>query len=125
MTTWDYQRISGRLNLDHQINDMFKAGVSFTLSNSTQNWGSSATMGEALGNVPLAFVYQEDGETPRFLPTNDGIRTNPLNEVLPNAYIDERKVTRIFAPVYLQALLTDELKFTSTFGPRYSIFPKR
>lgn len=113
----DYKRISGRLNLDHQINDMFKAGVSFTLSNSTQNWGSSATMGEALGNVPLAIVYEADGETPRFLPTNDGIRTNPLNEIQPNAYIDERKVTRIFAPVYLQAQLTDELKFTSTFGP--------
>lgn len=113
----DFERITGRLNLDHKISDAFKAGVSFTLSNSVQNWGSSATMGEALSNVPLAIPYQEDGVTPRFLPTNDGIRTNPLNEILPNAYIDERKVTRIFSPVYLQVNIMDGLKFTTTFGP--------
>lgn len=113
----DYTRISGRLNLDHKITDRFKTGVSFTLSNSTQNFGSSAVMGEALGNVPLAIPYQEDGVTPRFLPTNDGIRTNPLNEILDNAYLDERKVTRIFAPIYLQVDVLEGLKFTSTFGP--------
>ncbi len=113
----DYRRVTGRLNLDHAINQRFKAGVSFTLSNSIQNWGSSATMGEALGNVPLGIPYQEDGVTPRFLPTNDGIRTNPLNEILPNAFIDERKVTRIFSPVYLQVNIVDGLRFTSTFGP--------
>ncbi|PHN05710.1 SusC/RagA family TonB-linked outer membrane protein [Flavilitoribacter nigricans] len=113
----DYSRLSGRLNLDHTLNDIFKAGVSFTLSSSTQNWGSSATMGESLGNVPVGFAYQDDGVTPRFLPTNDGIRTNPLNEILPGAFVDERKVTRIFSPLYLQAKITDGLTFTSTFGP--------
>ena len=113
----DYQRITGRMNLDHTISNTFKAGLSFSLSNSIQNWGSSATMGEALSNVPLAIPYQEDGVTPRFLPTNDGIRTNPLNEILDNAYIDERKVTRIFAPFYLQANILEGLKFTTTFGP--------
>lgn len=113
----DYSRITGRLNLDHKINKIFETGVSFTLSNSIQNWGSSATMGEALGNVPLGIPYEEDGVTPRFLPTNDGIRTNPLNEILDNAYVDERKVTRIFSPVYLRAKIMDGLTFTSTFGP--------
>ncbi|MDH3243682.1 MAG: TonB-dependent receptor [Saprospiraceae bacterium] len=113
----DYRRISGRLNLDHEISKVFKAGVSFTLSNSVQNWGSSATMGEALANVPLGIPYQEDGITPRFLPTNDGIRTNPLNEILQNAYVDERKVTRIFSPFYLQVNIAEGLRFTSTFGP--------
>lgn len=113
----DYKRLSGRLNLDHTLNDVFKAGVSFTLSSSTQNWGSSATMGESLSNVPVGFPYQEDGETLRFLPTNDGIRTNPLNEIFPGAYVDERKVTRIFSPLYLQANIAEGLTFTSTFGP--------
>jgi TonB-linked SusC/RagA family outer membrane protein len=113
----DYKRLSGRLNLDHTVNDIFKAGISFTVSNSIQNWGSSAVMGEALGNVPLAIPYEEDGVTPRFLPSNDGIRTNPLNEILPNAFVDERKVTRIFSPIYLQANILEGLKFTTTFGP--------
>lgn len=113
----DYQRLSARVNLDHTLNNIFKAGISFTISNSTQNWGSSATLGEAASNIPVGFPYQEDGITPRFLPTNDGIRTNPLNEILPNAYLDERKVTRIFAPVYIRANVAEGLTFTSTFGP--------
>ena len=120
----DYNRITGRLNLDHKISNVFKAGVSFTVSNSVQNWGSSAVMGEALGNVPLAIPYQTDGVTPRFLPTNDGIRTNPLNEILPNAYVDERKVNRIFAPVYIQANIAEGLTFTSTFGPDIRIYQR-
>ena len=120
----DYRRLSARINLDHKVNKIFKAGISFTLSNSVQNWGSSATMGESLGNVPVGFPYQEDGVTPRFLPTNDGIRTNPLNEILEDAYIDERKVTRIFSPLYIQANISDNLTFTSTFGPDIRFFQR-
>ena len=109
ISNMDYRRLSTRLNLDHQINDIFKAGVSFSLSNSIQNWGSSAVMGEALGNVPLAVPYQEDGVTPIFLPTNDGIRTNPLSELVENAYIDERKVTRILRQFIFQPILLKDL----------------
>ncbi|MBX2817788.1 MAG: TonB-dependent receptor [Saprospiraceae bacterium] len=113
----DFQRITGRINLDHKINDVFSAGVSFLLSNSKQNWGSGATLGEAIGNIPVGFPYQEDGVTPRFLPTNDGIRTNPLNEVFGNSFVDERRTTRVFAPIYVQANIAEGLVFKSTFGP--------
>jgi TonB-linked SusC/RagA family outer membrane protein len=112
----DYRRLTGRVNLDHKISKVFETGVSFTLSNSVQNWGSSATMGESLGNIPLAFPYDSEGNL-QLLPTNDGIRTNPLSEIAPGAYVDERKVTRIFSPVYLRAHILDGLTFSSTFGP--------
>ena len=75
----DYERFSGRLNVDHRINDIFKIGASFLISNSVQNWGSNATIGEALANNPLGVPYDEEGNI-IFLPTNDGIRTNPLSE---------------------------------------------
>ena len=112
----DFERITGRLNLDHRINDRFKFGISLLLSNSVNNWGSSAVMGEALGNIPLAKPYDENGEL-RFFAFNDGIRTNPLSELVPGAYVDERLSTRLFAPVYLQISLMEGLQFTSTFGP--------
>ena len=112
----DFERITGRLNLDHRINDTFKFGVSMLLNNSVNNWGSSAVVGESLSNNPLGQPYNDDNSV-RFLPTNDGIRTNPLSELVPGAYVDERLSTRIFAPVYLQIRLSDELFFTSTFGP--------
>ncbi len=116
ISNMDFRRITGRVNLDHRINDVFKVGISTLISNSVQNFGSNATLGEALANNPLGVPYNEDG-TPRFLPTNDGIRTNPLNEIVPGAYVDERKINRIFAPIYLEANITEGLTFRSTFGP--------
>ncbi len=112
----DFNRFTARINLDQQLGNIFQAGISFTASRSTQNWGSDATVVEALTVNPLGVPYNEDGSI-RFQPTNDGIRTNPLAELAPNAYLDERKVTRLFAPIYLKAQLTDDLSFTSNFGP--------
>ncbi len=112
----DFERITGRINLDHRINDTFKFGISMLLSNSENNWGSSAVVGESLSNNPLGQPYNDDGSV-RFLPTNDGIRTNPLSELVPGAYVDERLSTRLFAPVYLQISLMDGMQFTTTFGP--------
>lgn len=112
----DFRRFTARVNLDQKIGRIFQVGVSFTASNSTQNWGSNATIVEAIANNPLGVPFNEDGSV-RFLPTNDGIRTNPLAELEPNAYIDERKATRIFAPVYIKAEFIPGLTVTSTFGP--------
>ena len=52
----DYERMTGRINLDHKISKIFKVGVSSFISVSEQNWGSDATMGEATGNNPLEFL---------------------------------------------------------------------
>lgn len=112
----DYERFSGRINLDHRINDIFKIGASFLITNSVQNWGSSATIGEALANNPLGVPYDDEGNL-LFLPTNDGIRTNPLNELVPGAYIDEREFTHIFAPIFLEIDIVDGLQWKTTFGP--------
>jgi TonB-linked SusC/RagA family outer membrane protein len=116
ISNMDYKRITGRINLDHRINDVFKVGISTLISNSVQNFGSNATLGEALSNNPLGLPYAEDGSL-RFLPTNDGIRTNPLNELVPGAYVDERKINRIFVPIYLEANVAEGLTLRSTFGP--------
>ena len=112
----DYERFTGRINIDHRINDIFKIAASFLISNSVQNWGSNATMGEALANNPLGVPFDDEGNL-NFLPTNDGIRTNPLNELVPGAVIDERKWTRIFAPISLDINIADGLKWNTLFGP--------
>ncbi|NNE75909.1 MAG: SusC/RagA family TonB-linked outer membrane protein, partial [Pricia sp.] len=112
----DYERFTGRINVDHRLNDIFKIGASFMISNSVQNWGSNATIGEALANNPLGVPYDAEGEL-LFLPTNDGIRTNPLNELVDGAYIDERKWTRIFAPVFLDINIMEGLQWRTLFGP--------
>lgn len=83
----DLERVTGRVNLDSRINNTFKFGVSFLFSHSINNWGSSAVLGEAISNVPLGIPYNEDGSI-RFLPSNDGIRTNPLSEIVPGAFVE-------------------------------------
>ena len=112
----DFTRFNARLNLDNKINDTFKFGFSLTLTQSSQNYGSDATLGEAYRNIPLGNPYDADGNI-NFNTWNDGIASNPLSELVENAYIDERNTTRLFAPVYLTINLTPELEFTSTFGP--------
>jgi len=112
----DFERFSGRVNVDHKINDIFKVGASFLIAKTEQNWGSDATVQEALSNNPLGVPYDADGNL-AFLPTNDGIRTNPLNELVEGAFIDERQQTRIFAPIYLDINIMEGLKWTTTFGP--------
>ncbi|SFW41412.1 TonB-linked outer membrane protein, SusC/RagA family [Sinomicrobium oceani] len=114
--TMDYERYTGRINLDHRISDIFKVGVSIALSHGIQNWGSSAAVSEALMNNPLGVPRDNNGDL-IFLPTNDGLRTNPLSELVKGAFIDERKFTRIFAPVYLDIHINSNLKWTTTFGP--------
>ena len=113
----DYERINARINLDHRINDMFKFGMSATLTQATNNWGSNAVMNESLRQLPLGRPYLDDGVTPRMFTWNDGIATNPLAEIVPGAYVDERLSTRIFLPTYLQVNFNPDLTFTSTFGP--------
>ncbi|WP_027078062.1 SusC/RagA family TonB-linked outer membrane protein [Maribacter antarcticus] len=116
----DFERITGRLAVDHRINRIFKVGASFLVSKTEQNFGSNATIGEALANNPLGVPFDENGDL-KFLPTNDGIRTNPLSELVEGAYIDERLQTRIFAPFYLDINLMQGLKWTTTFGPDFRI----
>jgi TonB-linked SusC/RagA family outer membrane protein len=112
----DYTRVTARVNLDHRISNVFKVGTSFLSSFANQNWGSGSAIGEAVSNNPLGIPYDEDGEI-RFLPTNDGIRTNPLSELVPGAYVDERRAVRIFAPVYLQADIIEGLSYRLNAGP--------
>src|SRR5690606_7909605 len=67
-------------------------------------------------NNPLGIPRDANGDL-IFLPTNDGLRTNPLSELVKGSYIDERKFTRLFAPVYLDIYINSNLKWTTTFGP--------
>ena len=112
----DYERVNARLNLDHRINDIFKFGMSVTMTQAINNWGSNQIVGQALSTLPMGVPYNADGSI-RFLPANDGIASNPLAEFVPGAYEDQRHSTRLFAPTYLQIQLADNLRFTTTFGP--------
>ncbi len=112
-----FKRYSVRVNLDHRVNDWLKLGVSNYINRSEQNFGSTSAWGEAIANNPLGVPRDPETGELRFLPTNDGIRTNPLSELVPGAYIDERINHTIFSSIYLQADLFKGFRYQLTFGP--------
>lgn len=111
-----FQRYSLRLNLDHQVADWLRIGTSTYVNRTEQDWGSSAAWGEAIANNPLGVPYDDEGNL-LFLPTNDGIRTNPLSELAPGAYDDDRRFHTIFSSIYARAEVLPGLNYQVTFGP--------
>lgn len=112
----DYRKITSRINIDHTISRIFKVGMSSLFSTSVQNWGSGSVISEAVNQTPLASPYDDEGNI-KFLPISDGIRSNPLSELVPGKRIDERKFDRIFSSLYAEASITKDLKYKFLFGP--------
>jgi TonB-linked SusC/RagA family outer membrane protein len=111
----DFSRNSLRINLDHQISDRFSVGASMLGSFNIQNWGPDP-WGGALAENPLGVPYDENGNL-KFRPTTDGLRTNPLSELVEGAIIDENRRTRIFASLYGEYKILDGLTFRMNIGP--------
>ncbi|SDL86012.1 TonB-linked outer membrane protein, SusC/RagA family [Catalinimonas alkaloidigena] len=113
--TQDYRRNTVRVNIDHQLNDRFRVGAFTLLGYSVQNWGPNP-WGTALRENPLGKPFEDDGSL-RFRPTSDGLQTNPLADLVENAYIDENRRYRIFPSLYASAEVTKDLNFRVNFGP--------
>jgi TonB-linked SusC/RagA family outer membrane protein len=111
----DFTKMTARINLDHQINKRFKVGMSNQLTHSIRNNGSNSVLSEAVNQTPLGLPYDATGAI-IFLPISDGIRSNPLSELVSGKRIDEEKVDRIFSSVYLEAGIIEGLKYKLLVG---------
>jgi TonB-linked SusC/RagA family outer membrane protein len=116
----DYSRMSIRANIDHQINDYFKAGISSFGMLSTRNGANWNPYGFALQQNPLGSPYAADGSL-LFSQTNDALLTNPLFEILPGAQIDEQKRYRVLNNLYVEAKVMDGLTYRVNFSPDFSV----
>lgn len=95
----DFQRYSGRLNVNVQVNDWLKAGINSGYT-SKDNSGVRADLLETAWLSPYASLYLKDGISPRPLPQDVGLVENPLfdnilserlfitNTLFTNAYLD-------------------------------------
>lgn len=112
----DFSKYNARVNIDHQVNKRLKVGITnnYTHSLNTDNTGSALT--EALGQSPLGDPYEADGVTPRFNPIGDGIRSNPLSELVEGKRIDEIKTDRVFSSAYAEVEIMDGLKYKLLAG---------
>lgn len=116
----DFTRYTFRINLDHQINNKVKIGTSTLFTRSDRNGENFNPMGGALAENPLGKPYDDEGNL-IFLPTTDGLRTNPFAEIVPGAQVDETRRYRAFTSFYGSWEITKGLTYRLVFGPDLNI----
>lgn len=111
----DFSRNTLRINIEHQVNDRLRVGTATLAALSVQNWGPDP-WGGALAENPLGVPYDANGNL-LFRPTSDGLRTNPLAELVDGAIVDENRRVRIFSSIFGEYKILDGLTFRVNFGP--------
>jgi len=116
----DFTRYSLRVNVDHQVNKVLKVGISSYGMYSKTNGANLNPYGYLLSQNPLARAIDDSGNL-IFQQTDDALLTNPLNEIVPGAKIDETNKYRIFNSIYAELQLAKNLKYRVNFGPDFTI----
>jgi TonB-linked SusC/RagA family outer membrane protein len=123
----DYSRMTLRANIDHQINDRVKVGISTFGMYSVRNGANWNPYSFTLNQNPLGSPYidpngsKTDPANYLFSQTNDALLTNPLFEIIPGAQVDEQKRYRIFNALYAEAKIMDGLSYRINFGPDFVV----
>ena len=116
----DFSRYTLRINIDHKINDKVRIGTSTLGTYSERNGENFNPIGGALQENPLGRTFNDDGSI-NFQPTQDGLRTNPLAEIVPGAHGDLTKRYRIFNSLYGVWDIAPGLSYRVNFGPDVAI----
>jgi TonB-linked SusC/RagA family outer membrane protein len=116
----DFTRYTFRVNLDHQISKKIKIGTSTLFTYSIRNGENFNPLGGALAENPLGKPYDDEGNL-IFLPTTDGLRTNPFAEIVPGAQLDETKRYRAFTSLYANWEIAKGLSYRMVFGPDLNV----
>ena len=116
----DFTRYSFRASVDHQVNKVLKVGASSYVMYSETNGANLNPYGFLLSQNPLAKAYDDSGNL-IFQQTDDALLTNPLNEIVPGAKVDNTKKYRIFNSIYAELQLAKGLKYRVNFGPDFTI----
>jgi len=112
----DFTRYSLRINLDQQVSKKVRVGSSILATSSLRNGFNVNVFGNTLPENPLGIPYDSLGNL-IFLPTNDGLRSNPLADLVDGANIDRNKRLRILGSLYGEVDIAAGLKYRLNFGP--------
>jgi len=109
-------RYNGRVNIDHQINKIFKVGTNILFTYKDHDKRNSSVYSQALKMTTITHPYLTDGtmnETPNpFYAAH----CNPLLDEIPGAFQNNIKTSRFFGNVYLQINPIKNMTFKSMFA---------
>ena len=124
-----FERYSGRVNVDHQVNDWLKVGirqmVSFTgtkghsdQSNQAQGMGYATPLGVLTQSDPTALPKNPDGSWNEYVSWS-GQTGNPHIVFDSDTEYNKTHMMRSLSSLDLDVKLTDYLSLTNTFGYDY------
>jgi len=113
----NFLRQTLRINFDHHVSDKFRIGTSLQISDQLINAGSNM-YGLAVGTTPLAEPYDSEGNLTDYM-LNDPLRWNPLYDLEPGVYVDEREKLGVFGNIFLEYDIFDNLSYRMNYGPEY------
>lgn len=111
-----FTRNTLRLNIDQTINKRIKIGTSILGTFSLRKGFNLNPYDDALAENPLGVPYDSTGNL-IFLPTSDGLRSNPLAELVGGALADRNKRFRLFSSLYGEFDIAPGLKYRLNYGP--------
>lgn len=116
----DFERISGRLNIDHSATDKLGLGANVYISRTTHQ----RTIGENDEYGVVVNAQAWDPTAPLF--QDDGSYTNPFNYngwwalenpvYIANEYINESKTSRLFTTLFATYEIAEHLNFKTTWS---------
>lgn len=115
----DFTRNSLRANIDHQVNNRLKVGISSYMMYSIRNGENLNPYANTLNANPLGAAFNADGSL-IFEPTNDALLSNPLSEIEPGVNIDNTKKYRIFNSIYAEVKILEGLTYRLNLGPDFT-----
>ncbi len=112
-----FERFTARISVDHQINKIFKVGLS-SLNNFSTTIGENANpMGQVLRASPMAPAFDSTGAVLNdFVAGSAAQIWNPLANFLPGAVVERRKRTGTFTTAYLDVNIIPGLKYRLNAG---------
>ncbi|MFB6455308.1 SusC/RagA family TonB-linked outer membrane protein [Chitinophaga sp. Hz27] len=112
-----FERFSARISVDHQINKIFKVGLS-SLNNFSTTIGENANpMGQVLRASPMAPAFDSTGAIINdFVAGSAAQIWNPLSNFIPGAVVERRKRTGTFTTAYLDVNIIPGLKYRLNAG---------
>lgn len=113
----DFERINGRMNLDHQLNSNIKIGASlgtsYSLSNRVEGDRSlHGVLPNSISRPPVYPIYNLDGTY-----NQDGFFANPV--AIGNEAINEAHSFRTLGNIYADLRLSDKFSFSTKWGMDY------
>lgn len=117
----NFKRSAVRLNLESQLTDKLKLGVSSSVSISDRNQMSNLPYNNSLRYSPLVGPTDNEGNFLPYPNPREGLLANPLINYQPYQYVDETRTHRIFANIYAEYLFTEHLRFRVNYGPDFNL----